>query len=154
MSRAGPGGDAAGSGCVRPAHRAVPTASPTSYSYRAGRNNVIQWDVPLSCGTSTVYIQNQATANLYIYTPYQPNKAALDAGYGTGNSCSAYGNRNFFNWFTDWFGSTYVLNRDPDAPARPGHAVPQSKTTPTMLRSPLAKRRSTSSIRSFATGRG
>ena len=29
-----------------------------------------------------------------------------DAGYGTGDSCSAYGNRNFYNYFTDWFGET------------------------------------------------
>ena len=53
-----------------------------------------------------VYIQNQATAGLYNYTPYRPNQAALDAGYGTGDSCSAYGNRNFWLYFTDWFGST------------------------------------------------
>ena len=31
--------------------------------------------------------------------------AALNAGYGTGDG-SAYGNRNFFSYFTDWFGST------------------------------------------------
>ncbi len=81
-------------------------ANATSFSYRAGRNNVIQWNVPASCGTSVVYIENQATAGLYNYTPYRPNQAALNAGYGTGDSCSAYGNRNFFNYFTDWFGST------------------------------------------------
>ncbi|WP_091765807.1 hypothetical protein [Blastococcus aurantiacus] len=81
-------------------------ANPKSYSYRSGYNNTIQWSVPKSCGTSVVYIQNQATAGLYNYTPYRPNQAALDAGYGTGNSCSAYGNRNFWLYFTDWFGST------------------------------------------------
>jgi hypothetical protein len=90
--------------------------NPANYSYRAGRANKILYNPNSACGSSWVTIENQATANLYIYTPYQPNKAALNAGYGTGNSCSAYGNRNFFNWFTDWFGSTYVLNRDPDAP--------------------------------------
>ena len=56
--------------------------------------------------SSPVYIQNQATANLYYYTPYQPNAAALRAGYGEGDGCSAYGNRNFYQYFTDWFGST------------------------------------------------
>ncbi|MBJ7451114.1 MAG: hypothetical protein JHC71_03395 [Blastococcus sp.] len=81
-------------------------ATPKNYSYRAGFNNTIQWDVPTSCGTSVVYIQNQATAGLYNYTPYRPNQAALNAGYGTGNDCSAYGNRNFWLYFTDWFGST------------------------------------------------
>ena len=38
------------------------------------------------CGSSPVYIQNQATANLYYYTPYQPNAAALRAGYGEGDA--------------------------------------------------------------------
>ena len=79
---------------------------PKNYSYRAGFNNTIQWSVPSSCGTSVVHIQNQATAGLYNYTPYRPNQAALNAGYGTGDSCSAYGNRNFWLYFTDWFGST------------------------------------------------
>src|SRR5690606_24086380 len=45
----------------------------------------------------------QATANLYIYTPYRPNVAALAAGYGSGDSCSTYGNRNFYNFYVDWF---------------------------------------------------
>ncbi|MGO2521374.1 MAG: FG-GAP repeat domain-containing protein, partial [Microbacterium sp.] len=31
---------------------------------------------------------------------------ALRAGYGTGDGCSSYGNRNLYNYFTDWFGST------------------------------------------------
>ncbi|MEV4666848.1 FG-GAP repeat domain-containing protein [Microbacterium sp. LWO12-1.2] len=60
----------------------------------------------LGCGSSPVYVANKATSALYYYTPYQPNAAALRAGYGTGDLCSAYGNRNFYNYFTDWFGST------------------------------------------------
>ncbi|SEO70034.1 LGFP repeat-containing protein [Trujillonella endophytica] len=79
---------------------------PRNYSYRAGVTNTIQWHPNAGCGSTQVYIENQATANLYIYTPYRPNQAALDAGYGTGNTCSSYGNRNFFSYFTDWFGST------------------------------------------------
>jgi uncharacterized protein with LGFP repeats len=79
---------------------------PTKYSYRAGVNNTILWSPNAACGTSVVYIQNQATAGLYNYTPYRPNAAALRAGYGTGDGCSAYGNRNFWLYFTDWFGST------------------------------------------------
>jgi hypothetical protein len=59
-----------------------------------------------ACGGTNVTIKNRATGALYTYTPYQPNTAALAANYGTGNSCSAYGNRNFYNYFTDWFGST------------------------------------------------
>ena len=57
------------------------------------------------CGSSPVFVQNAATSALYYYTPYQPNTAALLAGYGTGDSCSSYGNRNFYNYFKDWFGN-------------------------------------------------
>lgn len=82
-------------------------ANPSSYNYRAGRNNNIYYHPSLgACGGSNVFIQNQATANLYIYTPYQPNQAALDNLYGTGDGCSAYGNRNFWRIFNDWFGGT------------------------------------------------
>jgi hypothetical protein len=84
----------------------VYAANPTSYGYRPGRTNTVLYNPDRACGSSQVYIQNQATAGLYIYTPYQPNAAALAAGYGTGNACSAYGNRNFWLYFTDWFGST------------------------------------------------
>ena len=58
-----------------------------------------------SCGSSTVTIKNQASANLYNYTPYQPNTAALGNMYGTGDACSSYGNRNFWRIFIDWFGT-------------------------------------------------
>ena len=61
-------------------------------------------------------ISNQATASLYNYTPYQPNAASLAAGYGHGRRCSSYGNRNFWIYFTDWFGSTQAGGRDVDAP--------------------------------------
>lgn len=64
------------------------------------------------CGSAPVYVENQATANLYYYTPYQPNAAALRAGYGLGDGCSSYGNRNFFQLFTDWFGSTQYVATD------------------------------------------
>ena len=62
-------------------------ASPSSYQYRIG-SNIIYWSPTLSCGSSVVVIKNQATAGLYNYTPYRPNQAALDAGYGSGNSMS------------------------------------------------------------------
>ncbi|GAA4745677.1 hypothetical protein GCM10023328_29870 [Modestobacter marinus] len=76
-------------------------------SYRAGRDNKVHYHPDLTrCGSSMVYISNKATAGLYSYTPYQPNAAALAAGYREGDSCSSYGNRNFWNYFTDWFGST------------------------------------------------
>ena len=50
------------------------------YGYHAGRLNYIQYNPNASCGGSNVYIENRATALLYIYTPYQPNAAALEAG--------------------------------------------------------------------------
>lgn len=69
------------------------------------QNNNILWNVvERGCGGSNVYIQNKATAALYTYTPYQPNQAALDNMYGLGDNCSAYGNRNFWRVFWDWFG--------------------------------------------------
>lgn len=75
--------------------------------YKAGQTWQIQWHPDRArCGTGPVYIANKATEALYYYTPYQPNAAAMRAGYGTGDSCSSYGNRNFYNYFTDWFGST------------------------------------------------
>ncbi|WP_156364481.1 hypothetical protein [Curtobacterium sp. Leaf261] len=64
----------------------------------------IQYNVPTSCGTKTVTVANKATAALYYYTPYTPNTAALNNLYGTGDSCSAYGNRNFWRMYSDWFG--------------------------------------------------
>jgi hypothetical protein len=88
------------------------TLYPDSYTHRAGRTINVRFHPNASCGSSAVYIQNQATANLYNYTPYQPNAAAIAAGYGTGDACSAYGNRNFWNYFNDWFGSP-VGNRGP-----------------------------------------
>ena len=90
----------------------VYTHNPTSFNYRAGQVNTIKWHPTSSCGSSKVYIQNQATANLYIYTPYRPNVAALAAGTGTGDSCSTYGNRNFYNFYVSWFA--------PDASASTG----------------------------------
>lgn len=75
--------------------------------YKAGQTWQMQYHPDRArCGTGAVYIANKATEALYYYTPYQPNAAALRAGYGTGDSCSSYGNRNFYNYFTDWFGST------------------------------------------------
>jgi hypothetical protein len=78
---------------------------PLTRKYMPGRYNTIKYHPNSSCGTASIYIKNLATAALYTYTPYVPNSAALGAGYGYGNSCSSYGNRNFYNYFTDWFGN-------------------------------------------------
>ena len=81
------------------------TKNPTAWGYQAGRYNTIQFSPNAACGSSQVYIRNQATANLYIYTPYQPNASAMAHLYADGDACSAYGNRNFWAYFTDWFGN-------------------------------------------------
>lgn len=99
---------------------------PDSYNYTAKQNNSIKWRPDFAvndaqgnflrwedrCGSSSVFIENQATAGLYNYTPYRPNAAALsglsDTSPGGGDTCSAYGNRNFWWYFNRWFGSTQI----------------------------------------------
>ena len=76
-------------------------------NYPVGQN-YIQYNPNAACGGSVINVQNRATSALYRYTPYQPNASAMAAGWGTGDSCGAYGNRNFYNYFTSWFGSTKV----------------------------------------------
>jgi len=89
---------------------AIMTNSPTWYTPYILGNNFIYYNPSTSCGGSTVNIQNRATMALYNYTPYQPNSAALSVGYGLAPPCGSYGNRNFYLYFTDWFGSTLVTN--------------------------------------------
>ena len=81
--------------------------NPTSFGYQAGRVNNVRLSPNAACGTQSVYIANQATASLYIYTPYTPNGAALTNLYGSGDACSSYGNRNFWRIFSDWFGDPH-----------------------------------------------
>lgn len=83
------------------------TIHPNSWNHRVGWTSVRYHPEP-SCGSSQVYIQNQATANLYNYTPYQPNDSALANMYGVGDACGAYGNRNFWRDFNAWFGASTV----------------------------------------------
>lgn len=81
-------------------------ANPTRWNHVAGRVNAVRYNPNAACGSSNVFIQNAATAGLYNYTPYQPNASALANLYGSGDGCGAYGNRNFWRLYTDWFGST------------------------------------------------
>ena len=82
-------------------------ADPFNWNHVPFMNNQVlyQANAP-SCGSRSVYIENYATAGLYNYTPYTPNQPALDNLYGLGDACSAYGNRNFWRYYNDWFGST------------------------------------------------
>ncbi len=89
--------------------RAILNKSNTWYTPYGLGNNKIYWNPDTGrCGSSTVNIENLTTVALYSYTPYRPNQAALNAGYGTGDSCSSYGNRNFYQYFKDWFGSPFA----------------------------------------------
>ena len=86
---------------------ALPSSTRTSTTTRPARPST-------SCGTSPKPAaaahrspsQNRPPPSLYNYTPYQPNAASLAAYPGEGDSCSAYGNRNFFYMFRKYFGST------------------------------------------------
>ncbi|MBP2436118.1 hypothetical protein [Microbacterium amylolyticum] len=83
------------------------TKDPSFNWYPVGKTTQVLWHPNRSCGSGPVHIANDATAALYYYTPYQPNRASLAAGYGAANDpCASYGNRNFYNYYTDWFGPT------------------------------------------------
>lgn len=79
------------------------------WPYAKPGNRSVLFNPNSACGSSNVFIENYATAALYTYTPYQPNAAALANLNGTGDSCSAYGNRNFWRDFNNWFGPTSSL---------------------------------------------
>lgn len=88
--------------------------SPSSFRHKIGVQSLYLHPnsfltSPPRCGSITVNIRNSATAALYNYTPYAPNAAALNNLYGTGDSCSSYGNRNFWRFFSDWFGDPTLI---------------------------------------------
>lgn len=92
-------------------YQAIGDNDPDWYSpYIKGQNFVFYNPSTSRCGGTSINIENWSTASLYSYTPYQPNKPALDNLYGTGDDCSAYGNRNFWRLFDEWFGSTKLVN--------------------------------------------
>lgn len=77
-----------------------------SFTYlKVGRTEKIRYNPDSTCGTKPVMIKSIATTALYYYTPYTPNDAAMKNLYGSGDKCSAYGNRNFWRFYSDWFGS-------------------------------------------------
>ncbi|MFV0406752.1 MAG: cell wall-binding repeat-containing protein [Propioniciclava sp.] len=88
----------------------------SSYRYQVG-TETIGYHPSKLCGAATVTIANQATAGLYNYTPFVPNQAALDAGAGEGDACSAYGTRNFYRYMKLWFPDS--MNRSAAKPIAP-----------------------------------
>ncbi|MFF1877686.1 hypothetical protein [Leifsonia sp. NPDC058230] len=84
------------------------TVHPDDWRYQIGAND-IQFHPNIACGTSRVHIVNQATANLYNYTPYQPNDETLANPKGPAGSCSTFGNLNFSRLYNQWFGSPLTV---------------------------------------------
>jgi uncharacterized protein with LGFP repeats len=80
-------------------------AHPANFNFKVGVA-AIHYNPNPVCGTLTVRITDQATADLYNYTPYTPDAAALANLTGSGDTCSSYGNRNFWVYFNNWFGPT------------------------------------------------
>ncbi|WP_022901802.1 hypothetical protein [Humibacter albus] len=79
------------------------TVGGSSWRYHVGEVR-IQYHPNAACGSSVVHIRNQATANLYNYTPYQPSPGTV-RDPDTTTSCSTFGNLNFWRLYNDWFGS-------------------------------------------------
>ncbi len=75
-------------------------------NYPVGYNS-IAFNPDAGCGSSVVYVENLATGALYTYTPYQPRDEVLNNAPGSEFPCSAYGNSNFYRYYTDWFGDTH-----------------------------------------------
>lgn len=73
---------------------------PGLYAIKPGQNNVIYYHPNSECGADVVYVENQATAGLYNYTPYQPNEVTLN---GASGNCSTWGNLNFYGLYQAWF---------------------------------------------------
>jgi len=120
--------------------------------YGKGLNN-IRYSPNAACGTKSVYIVNQATAVLYKYTPYTPNQSALDNLYGSGDGCGAYGNRNFWRYFNDWFGPTIADAATADRYAHPDGTLIRYLTDPTIYIVINGERRHISSIEVFESYR-
>lgn len=91
--------------------RSIINNSPGWYTPYVLGNNYVQYNPDSRCGGSTINIRNRSTQALYNYTPYQPNSYALEGGSQSGYpSCGAFGNRNFYTYFTSWFGNTFAIS--------------------------------------------
>ena len=74
--------------------------------FPVGSTSQVRYHPNTSCGTKPVIFRNQASAGLHYYTPYTPNDIAVTNLASTGDSCSAYGNRNFWRVYNYWFNPT------------------------------------------------
>lgn len=73
---------------------------PHKYAVKPYQNNEISFSPEEKCGARTVYVENQATAGLYNYTPYQPTEYTISGGK---DECSTWGNLNFYGLYKAWF---------------------------------------------------
>ncbi len=98
--------------------------------YPVNDKSYIKYHPKSSCGVRGITIKNKATAALYYYTPYTPNKAALANITGTGDKCSSYGNRNFWRLWNQWFGDPTVNSGDEPDPTPSPSASPSPSPSP------------------------
>lgn len=84
--------------------RQLMTYKAGSFGRQPGTHSIL-YHPNTACGSMSVLVRNYATAALYNYTPYVPNAAALANLGRSGDSCSSYGNRNFWDYYYSWFGS-------------------------------------------------
>lgn len=73
---------------------------PDAYQVVVGQSTQLAYSPLLTCGSAVITVDNQATAGLYDYTPYQPNSAARQGG----DECTSWGNWSFYGYFRTWFG--------------------------------------------------
>lgn len=118
---------------------------PAAFRFREGITADIAYHPNSACGTQRVTIRTAATAALYNYTPYVPNTAALANPWGSGDSCSSYGNRNFYRIHTTWFGRPN--------PQRTASSGPSSPSTP-VVPGPLTKKAVSPLVDVTGDGRG
>lgn len=78
---------------------------PKSFRYKPGQTYKIAYGPDSRCGSERITIKNQATANLYNYTPYAANDLALR---GIQDDCATPAQTYFYAYFQAWFGSTHA----------------------------------------------
>ncbi len=88
---------------ARPARAGPATAGSPSASRAASSTTP-----SAACGAKTVTIRTRRRRRCTT-TRLRPERGRAVRRLGIGNSCSAYGNRNFYLYFTTWFGSTHYV---------------------------------------------
>jgi hypothetical protein len=83
------------------------TVGGASWRYHVGKVSIL-YHPNAACGSSVVSIRNQATANLYNYTPYQPTPQTVRHP-DVVTDCSTFGNLNFWRLYKEWFGSPLTV---------------------------------------------